>query len=178
MSLHAICLSRGPKYLLCEVEMWLQFLKRNPEILNGHAFGNEFRTVSPNVMRTQPQLLRKNTPVLSGPVQPRAPPARTRLERANLAIRQRQTVDVIAKRKGTGGHFLKQLEPLQVSQFVERRRIGAIGIRATIGTALEREYLQPFFGQFLGHDRATPSKADNHDVHRPYRLRRYTTASL
>src|ERR1700676_1614313 len=112
LSLHAICLSRGPKYLLCEVEMWLQFFKRNPEILNGHAFGNEFRTVSPNVMRTQPQLLRKHAPVLSGPVQPRATHAGTRLERANLAIRQRQTVDVIAKRKGTGGHFLKQLEPL------------------------------------------------------------------
>ncbi|EJK90595.1 hypothetical protein UUU_21800 [Klebsiella pneumoniae subsp. pneumoniae DSM 30104 = JCM 1662 = NBRC 14940] len=100
----------------------------------------------------------------AGPVQPGAAHAGTRQEGRQLAIGHRLLAGVMPDGDGAFRQILEQLAADVVGQLINHLRIGAVRPGVAHRAALQRDDVEPRFGQLFGHDRPNPAEADDRDI--------------
>ena len=137
----------------------------------------ERRAVAFGQMRLQHEVRRQEAPRLRVPVHAAAADAVRRHERAPVADRQRGLVHLVAEREGRLVGPQKQFVADAIAQFVLRVVRRKFRRRVAPGAALDRDDVQPFVGQLVGHDRAGPAEPDDDDVFF-WKLARHARLSL
>ena len=106
----------------------------------------------------------QESPDLAVPVHAAAADAGAEQKRAQVAHRQRLLIDVVADGQRVVGDVLKQVVAPHVAQFVLGKSGGEIRGGVAPGAALQSQYVEARFAQFLAHDGAGPAEADQHRI--------------
>jgi hypothetical protein len=164
LTFHGPGLAGGAEDLFGKVEVGFQLFIADAEILQGHVLGNELLAIAFFVMAAHAQLDRVDPKMHARPVQASPAHALAGQESAQLAVGQGDVVDAVADRHRLLGNVDEQLFAHAVGQFVDDLRVAAVRVGILHWPTLQSEYLQAGLGQLLGHDRASPAKANDHRI--------------
>ena len=152
------------EYFFRFIEERFQLVVGDAEILDDHILGDEVFAVAFFIVAAHPQLNGIDAEMDAGPVQPGAAHAGTRQEGRQLAIGHRLLAGVMPDGDGAFRQILEQLAADVVGQLINHLRIGAVRPGVAHRAALQRDDVEPGFGQLFGHDRPNPAEADDRDI--------------
>ncbi len=148
------------------VEVRLELLVGHAPVLAGPVLGHVALAVARDRLAARLEVPGREAPGLGAPVHCGAAYALARLERAEVAHRQRGLVFVVAEGNGLAREVLHQRMPALVFQLVMRVRHREVGEGVAHLAALDADHLEAGLGELLREDGAGHADADQHHVDR------------